>query len=606
MHEQLLTQLALVLILGVTAQWIAWRLKLPAILLLFVFGFVAGPIVGLIDPDRLLGDLLLPIVSLSVAIILFEGGLSLRLEELRRVGKAVRNLLTMGAAITFVLTAGFTHLIFGYGVGLSLLLGAILVVTGPTVIGPLLRQLRLSERASATLKWEGILIDPLGAILALIVYEGIVGASTGVSIGTAGLGLLRSVGVGVGFGAFCGWGLGFLLRRYYLPEHLHNPITLMVVGAVFVGSNELQAEAGLLSVTVMGMVLVNMKGLSVKGIIEFKENLRTLLISTLFIILAARLKLEIVMAMGAREFIFLGALVFVVRPLSAIVALVGTELAWRERLMLAWMAPRGIVAAAVAAVFALRLGDLNIPGADRIISIVFFTIIGTIAVYGLTGPLVSRLLGVVMTKAQGALIVGAQPFARAIGTALQEEGLHVLLVDTNRENVRAARMSGLRAVDGNILGEQITRQLDLDGIGRLLALTPNEGVNSVAALRFAEQFGKEHVYQVSPMEERRGDDRPMHLRGRLLFGPRMHAERLQHRYTEGARVKKTRLSEVFTFEDYQRIHGASALPMFTVDEEGTLSVFTADSTISPKPGDTIISLADPDDPNEDPRRSPGA
>jgi len=340
-----LVELVLILVIGVTAQWLAWRLRLPSILLLLVFGFVAGPITGLLNPDKLLGNLLFPWISVSVAIILFEGGLSLKFRELKKTGGVVRNLVLIGVPITWAVTTWSAWTILGLDFKLALLLGAILVVTGPTVIGPLLRHLRPSSRISSILKWEAIINDPLGVILAILVFEAILAGGFQVEPQTLLMGLLKTSVIGIALGVIAALMMVFLLKRYLIPDYLQSAVSLMMAVGVFSLSNQFQAESGLLAVTVMGILIVNQKDIDIQHIIEFKENLRVLLISSLFIILAARLDLIYLTHIEWSSWIFLAILVFVARPLAVLISTLGSGLNWKEKLFLSWMAPRGIIAA---------------------------------------------------------------------------------------------------------------------------------------------------------------------------------------------------------------------------------------------------------------------
>ncbi len=435
MTERLLTTLAGILVLGIGAQWLAWRLCIPSILLLLGSGFVVGPGLGWIDPDRVFGSLLLPVVSLSVGLILFEGGLSLRFRELRKTWGSLVGLLTVGVLVTWGLSAVTAAQILGMPSSLALLSGAILVVTGPTVIGPLLRHIRPTGRVGPVAKWEGIVIDPIGATLAVLVYEGL-DAIRRAEYGSATLNVLEGLGItllaGGLVGAFCAGVLVFCLRRFWIPDYLQNPVALMLVVIALTAANALHHEAGLLAVTVMGVILANQRVVPMDRISEFKESLTILLISALFILLSARVRVEDLTALGWRGLVFALVMLLMVRPLAVWAATIGSQLTRAERLFLAWFAPRGIVAASVASVFALRLGD---SGAV-LVPATFLVIVATVAVYGLTAGPLARRLGLTPGDPQGLLIAGANGFARALASVLQREGFRVVLVDTrsSREN----------------------------------------------------------------------------------------------------------------------------------------------------------------------------
>ncbi len=594
--EHYAIQLAGLVALGVGATWLAWRVRVPSILLLLMVGFLAGPVTGILQPDTLLGDLLFPIVSLSVAVILFEGGLSLDIDELRDIGRVVRNLMTVGVLVTWGGTTALAYLLLGFDLGLATLLGAILVVTGPTVIIPLLRHVRPSARVGSAIRWEGIVNDPIGAILAVLVF-GVITAGGGQHVTGATIGVAKAIGAGVGTGLIGAGVLVFPLQRYWIPDFLQNPAALAVALATFTVSNMLQTESGLLAVTVMGSALASQKLVSVRHIVEFKENLRVLLISVLFIVLAAQVPMSALSSTNWSSLAFLAGLILLVRPLAVMAATWRTELVWQERALLGWMAPRGIVAAAVASIFALELGRAGFPGAERLIPATFLVIVGTVIVYGLSAVPVARKLGVASPNPQGLLMVGAAEWVRSLAQLLTAQGFRVLLVDSNWAHVTAARNAGLSAHYGNILAAQAMDELELEGLGRLLAMTPNDEVNALATLHFAEVFGRSSVFQLISRDrtaDGSGPTIPSHLRGRFLYAPDATHQAIAARVAAGAVFKRTTLSEEFGFDDFQSRHGNTALLMFVSKGPGDLEVIAAESTRSPKAGHTLISLVGPD------------
>ncbi|MCZ6468938.1 MAG: cation:proton antiporter [Candidatus Dadabacteria bacterium] len=603
MSEHLLVGLAAIIVLGIGAQWLAWRISLPAILLLLVFGFIAGPVTGLINPNQLFGNLLLPLVSVTVAIILFEGGLSLKFSEVREVTAVIRNLVTVGVLVSWVLTSLASYLIFGLGLQISILLGAVLVVTGPTVIIPLLRHVRPSGRVGSILKWEGIIIDPIGAVLAVLVFEVIISVGLEKATTQVVVSIFKTLVIGTVLGLAGAKLVVVILKRHWVPDFLQNPVSLMIVVFVFVCSNVVQVESGFLSVTLMGIALANQKWVSLKHIVEFKENLRVLFISSLFIILASRLTIdELSYVLNFKGFIFLVLMILVVRPLSIFISTYFTDLNLKEKLFLSWMAPRGIVAAAVASVFALRLVEAGYEQAERIIDITFLVITGTVAIYGLTAFKVARRLGLAKPNPQGLLIVGAHIWARSIAKFLHENGFQVSLVDSNWANVSAARQEGLKAYYENILLEDISEDIELDGIGKLIALTRNDEVNSLAALHFIEDFGRSQVYQLpklSKFSARSEESIPQHLRGRLLFGAEATFSYLDSKFASGALLKKTPLTDEFNYDSFQSLYGEKALPLFIIKESGELVVLALDNMPTPLPGQYLISLVDNGNEDED-------
>ncbi|MBE0594199.1 MAG: sodium:proton antiporter [Gemmatimonadales bacterium] len=598
--EHLLIGLATIIVLGMGAQWLSWRLRLPAILFLLIVGFLAGPVAGIIEPDALLGDLLFPIVSLSVAVILFEGGLSLDIAELRVIGRAVRGLITIGVLLTWWLSAALAHWLLGLDLALAALFGAVLVVTGPTVIIPLLRHIRPKARIGSTVKWEGIVNDPIGAILGVLVFEAIVAGGVESGLAAVLAGMLRATVVGGGLGLAAAGLVVVLLKRYWMPDYLQSPASLAIVVLVYAVSNMAQPESGLLAVTAMGAALASQRFVSVKTIVVFKENLRVLLISGLFIILAARLPLADPDYWSAGSVLFVTALVFIVRPVAVAAATWNSGLDWRERLFLAAIAPRGIVAAAVASVFAIELVDSGHPAAARLVPLMFLVIVGTVAAYGLFSPLVARWLGIATPNPQGVLIIGAVPWVRRVASLLRDAGVKVVLTDSNWANVAAARRDGLPARYANALTEGALEELELelDGVGRLLALTSNDEVNALATLHFADLFDRSQMFQLPPESserERRQRGIPLHLRGRFLFSETATHGYLAARFERGAVVKRSRLTEEYDFAAFRRQYGEAAVPMFVIRDSGELVVITAAAPVTPRAGQTLISLVDPID-----------
>lgn len=592
MSEYIAIGLASVLALGISAQWLAWRTKLPAILLLLGFGIIAGPITGLLDPDKLMGDLLSPFVSISVAIILFEGGLSLKMSEFKKIGGTVIKLITIGVLVTWVLSSLAALYILDLGLELSVLFGAILIVTGPTVIIPLLRQVRPTETAGSVIKWEGIVNDPIGAMMAVLVFEVILSGGFSNIDGHAGLVIVQTLAYGSFFGAIGAGIMYFTLKKHWIPEYLQNPVTLMVVIGAFVISNHLQHESGLLTVTVMGIILANQKSARIKHIIEFKENLQVLLISALFILLASRLEVSALDYFNWKAALFLAALILVIRPSAIFLSTIGSNLKWNEKAFVAWMAPRGIVAAAISAVFALRLEQEGYASAEQLVPYTFIVIIVTVTIYGLSASPVARLLGVAKAAPTGVIIVGAHNWARMIAQSIKELGFKVLVADSNWENISKARKSGLETYYGNILSEYAMDEIDLEGIGKTLAMTPNDEVNSLTAIQFAEIFGNSSVFQLPPLSSasKKEVESNDSLGGRTLFSKGMNFDKVSEFLDSGASVRKTPITSEFSFEDYKKNYGDHTLPLFVVSGTDEIEPFVLDNPPSPQPGDVIIGL----------------
>ena len=596
MSEHLLLGLASIIVLGIAAQWLAWRLHLPSILLLLIFGFIAGPVSGVLNPDELFGNLLFPLVSVSVAIILFEGGLSLKINELRQVGTVFTSLVTVGIIVTWFLVSVLAHFVVGIQWPPAILLGAILVVSGPTVIIPLLRQVRPVGHISSIVKWEGIVNDPLGAILAVIVFEVILAGSMQEGTALIIFGVLKALIFGSLIGIAGAAVMVLMLKRYLIPDFLQNPVSLMVVVMAYFVANTIQLESGLLAVTVMGIALANQKFVPIKHILEFKESLRVLLISSLFIILAARVPLGHLSLTSVNTWVFVGLLIVLVRPVAVLASTFKSKLKWNERAFLAWMAPRGIVAAAVVSVFAERLMDTGFANCSLLVPLTFQVIVGTVAVYGLTASPVAHFLKVAKPNPQGVLFVGAHTWVQDIGRLLRDEGFQVVMVDSNWTNINEARQNGCRAYYSNVLAEDLLYEIQLDGVGRLLALTPNDEVNSLSALHFLDIFGSSEVYQLPPSgteDDSKKKALPSYLRGRFLFNKIANYEYLGFRVRSGAIVKKTQITEEFDYDAFVEIYGQSAIPLFIITENKELKVYTTDKKPTPRAGQTLISLVGP-------------
>lgn len=575
--------------IGFLAQWLAWRVRLPAILFLLLAGILLGPVSGVLQPDRLLGELLFPVVSLAVAVILFEGSLTLRFDELPGIGHAVRGLVSYGAIVALVLLAVAGHYFAGLRWELAWLFGALTCVTGPTVIAPMLRTLRPNARIANTLRWEGIVIDPLGALFAVLIYEAIVSRHQGHTIGV----FLATLLCGSVAGAWAAWTMGFLLRRQLIPDYLQNFGVLAAVLLAFCVSNAIAHESGLLTVTVMGIALGNMRGVHIDDILDFKESLTTLLVSTLFILLAARLQWPLPDGMlWAGIAIFIAAQL-IVRPLTVAISSIGSALNWRERALIAWVAPRGIVAASVSALFALKLEALGMHDARALVPLVFILIIGTVVLQSATARPLARWLKVSEPDPNGVLIAGSDSVARAIAKALSDAGFRVVLADDAWEGVRIARMEGLGTFFGNPASSYAERNLDLTGIGTLLALSTQRERNSLVCVHYRQEFGRDQVYLLRVLPPQESNGRAM-LAGTLMAPP-LFAEDMTHaRFAEllaqGWRIKSTRLSATFDWPHFIEQYGSGTVLLFGVDEKGVLRVVSAHREVEPRPGWLVIAL----------------
>lgn len=591
--------LASIGVLSLFCQWLAWRVRVPAILFLLATGIACGPVLHYLNPEDVFGDLLFPMVSLAVAIVLFEGSLTLRFSDIRGHSTMVRNLIPIGALVTGTIGTLAAHWFLDIAWEIALLFGAICLVTGPTVIAPLLRSVRPSAKLANILQWEGIIIDPVGALLAVLVYEGIVSWGLGNVLSHSLYIFAKTIAVGVVLGAAAGYLNGQVLRKHWIPHYLHNAGTLTFMLGVYALSNEIAHESGLLTVTIMGIWMANMKQVQVDGILEFKESLSVLLISALFIILAARLEFSAITSLGWGLVIVLAILILVARPLSIFLSAIGTDLNVREKLFLSWIAPRGIVAAAVSALFAFQLQSDGYEGAQTLVPLVFMLIITTVTLQSLTARPLAKLLGVAEPAQFGFLIMGANQVARMIAKELQKHEVPVLLADTNWENVRQARMDSLKVYFGNPISEHASNQLNLTGIGNLLVISPYKHMNSLATYHFLDWFGDyDSVFSLAEGEQdqkARYQTAEKIQQTRGLFDGVSYAK-LASLASQGYTIKTTQLSDTFSYSDFSEQHQHEALVLFIIDSKDHIKPVKAMDKLKADSESTLISLVPPKSP----------
>ncbi len=586
MDQNLLYIIAAILVLGVGAQWLSWRLKQPSILALLVLGIIAGPVTGLLRPDEQFGDLLFPMVSLGVALVLFEGGMTLKFRDLKGHGRVVTNLVSWGALLNWLLMAAGCWLLAGFSLPIALLFAALVVVTGPTVINPLLRTMRAKPEVSQVLRWEGILIDPVGALLAVLVFQYIVSGAESWAV------FAQSIGVGLIAGFAGAISLGLVLRKHWVPEYLINVVTLAWVIMMFAGSDYIAHESGLLTVTVMGIWLGNMKDVGVSEILSFKESLSVLIISVLFIVLGARVDPLDILATGWSGVVVL-LVVLLARPVVVWAAALGGNYTWRQKALLSWVAPRGIVAAAVSSLFALRLEDVGYPGASDLVAYTFLVIIATVVLQSLTAGAATRALGLAEAEPNGVLIVGANGVARAIGQALVRQGFRVKLADTSYEEIRSARMAGLETYYGDPISSHADQYLELVGIGRLFAMSRRSRWNTLACLKYRGEFGPKRVFSLRNAEEREVSDRERpadEFRAPRLFGNDITYQKLASLLARGAEIRAINLNAEFDLAAYKEKNGSSILPMFTITTEGKLRVINDDAPVEEMSEGKLLAL----------------
>ncbi|WP_163336137.1 sodium:proton antiporter [Desulfopila sp. IMCC35008] len=594
MPENVLLAISGVLITATLCQWLAWRLKLPGIVFLLIAGILAGPVFGILAPEKIMGSFFFPFVSLSVALILFEGSLTLRFEEIRGLEKVVQRMVSIGMVVTWLITALSAHYAIKLSWEISLLFGAIAVVSGPTVIIPMLRTIRPTSSISNILRWEGIVIDPIGAGLAVLVYEFVISGSGQEAFGHTIFSFGKMLFVGGSIGVSCGYLFGLIIRNNWLPIFLQTLGTLTLVIVSFIASNALQPESGLVTVTIMGIWLANMKHVEIQEILDFKENISMLLISILFIMLSARLDIQELIGLGWGVVLLFAAIQFLARPLNIMISSLGSQLTWPERHMLAWVAPRGIVAAAISALFSVQLEKAGVADAHLLVPLTFFIIIATVVLQSMTARPIAQWLKVAEPEPTGFLIIGANSVARAIASALKENSIKVLLADTGWDNISKAKIDGLPTYFGNPISEHANRHIDLIGIGRVLSITPYENIHAAAILHFNLELGDENVFTLQPKPQTNGLEvrrLSMQKQGRILFGKEITYSYIDSVLSQNGEIRSTTLSEKFDFETFLAKHGPQeVVPLFSIGPDAKVFVFSDSRPIIPKPEWTIVYL----------------
>lgn len=511
---------ALAMAIGMLCQGIARHLSIPGIVVLLAAGVLLGPDVANVIRPEAMGSALRAVVGFSVAIILFEGGLNLKLEVLRGQARPIRRMVLWGAVITAVGATSAARLILGWSWQMSFLFGTLVIVTGPTVITPLVRRIRPEHDVSTILEAEGIFIDAVGATIAIVALEVVLARFSTVALGGGLLGIALRLGVGLLVGLTGGLLLAVLLRwRRAVPEGIENVLVLSFAVLMFAISNALVHESGITAAIVGGMALGNTRSRALAELVSFKEQLTVLLIATLFVLLAADVRLADVAALGWPGLATVAVLMFVVRPVQVLICTRRSGLSWRKKMFLSWLAPRGIVAAAVSSLFALELERAGFEGGTQLEAMVFLVIACTVTVQGLSGNMVARLLDVKRTGRSGFLILGANPLAILLGTMLRAQGVRVTLVDTNVEDCRHAERAGLEVLNGNGLQEETLVRAEADSREACIAMTPNESVNYLFAQEIRRHFPGTEVH-VTLQARDSGVTAEMvdALGGRVLFG----------------------------------------------------------------------------------------
>ncbi|XCF06448.1 sodium:proton antiporter [Tamlana crocina] len=583
-------ELAGIIILGILAQWVAWKFKIPAILPLILIGLLVGPIAAeflsedgnkWIEPvwngknGLFPGDGLYYFVSLAISVILFEGGLTLKRSEIKTVGPVITKLITIGAAITFFGGGILANQIFGLSWELAFLFSGLIIVTGPTVITPILRNIPLKKDVSAVLKWEGILIDPIGALVAVLVFEFISVEGDSGFTKTALIEFGKIILFGTTFGFTFAHALAFAINKKLIPHYLLNVVSLSTVLLVFVESEIFAHESGLLAVVVMGMVLGNSKLDNIKELLYFKESLSVLLISILFILLAANINYEdLTLLYTWKTAGLFAAIVFILRPLAVFVCSQGSKLKIKEKLFISWVGPRGIVAAGIASLFGSKLIRQGVEGAEYITPMVFMVVLGTVLLNATTARLFAKLVGVFLKKSEGILIVGASKVSRLLGHYLEMNGRHVVLIDSNDQNIEKAKELSLEAITTDIYSDTLMDNIELNDMGYLMALTANPDINKYAINKFSEQFGENGSFRLVTTEEMQDD---INNPEDGLFSHKDDFSRLIQLARKHPSIQEIDLEDKAHYEELIKIsnNDEDIIPLFIKDKKGELHIISS-------------------------------
>ncbi len=585
---------AMVGALGVGSQWLAWKFRMPAIVLMLAAGLVVGPVAGIFEPGRDIGQFYLPLISIAVAIILFEGGLTLNFHTLRDAAEGVKRLVFIGAPLGWFLSA----VALRYGAGLSwessAVFGGIMIVTGPTVIAPLLRSARLARRPAALLQWEAILNDPVGALAAVLALEVVLVLHTAEQIGSAFLSLIFGIAVATALGAVGGYLLSWAFSRAKVPEYMKVPVLFTMVLAVFAVADANLHESGLLAVTVMGVVIANANLASFEELRRFKEHATILLVSGVFILLAASLDFSALSQLTWRAWVFVLVVLSVVRPLTVFAALLFTKLPTREKILVATTGPRGVVLVAVAGLFGERLVAIGIEDGALIGPLAFVLVAASVVVHGFTLAPVARFLSVVAADTPGVILVGGSYWTTGLAETLKQAKIPVLITDPNRGHLRHARELGIDTFFGDILSEGAEVRIELNGYKIVVAATDNDAYNTLVATDLGPEFGRENVYQLA--REQAATKRhtlPSTLGGRRFADEATYNE-LNRLMWQGWVFRVTRLTEEYTMRNWRDRRPEAKLLAY-IDTGGEIHFVSGDGEVSATPGMRLLSMLPPEE-----------
>ena len=594
MELSLLFTLMLIGLLGIGSQWVAWKFSLPAIVIMSLAGLLAGPVFGIMNPQEDFGALYDPVISMSVAIILFEGSLNLRFKELRGLGKPVFRIATVGAFLAWILGSLTAHYMAGLSWEVAFVIGGLFIVTGPTVIMPLLRQSKLKPRPAKILKWEGIIVDPIGVLVAVFAFEIITFFTSEQQDATMLLLFFAAALFAVILGWFCGRVLGYMFEIGFIPEFLKSPVVFAVVIFCFTLSDEITHGTGLLAVTAMGMTMANSGITSLNDFRHFKENISVLFISGIFIMLSASLKMETILQIFNANIIgYVLLMMFIVRPLSIFLSMIKTGLSLQEKSLIGWIAPRGIVALTVSSYFATILLDAGYEDAEILTTLTFGLVFFTVVAHGFSlGPLAKRL-NLSLEGKPGVLLLGSNRFTVELAKSLKSNGSPVLIVDNSWVNLRLARQEGVPFYYGEILSEQTEYNLDTIPYDFIIAASTSNAYNSLVCTAFMPEYGRTNVFKVHPNEAENEGNIVSQVGGRSLCQEEISLRELVQKLESGYVLRQTTLTSQFDYESYKVEKDDESIFLYFIKPSGAIYFYASDMRVQPTVGDKIISLSPP-------------
>jgi len=573
----LIFKLAVIGFSGIASQWVAWRIRIPAIALLLLAGLLLGPFTGYVNPQQDLGDVYKPIIALSVAIILFEGGLTLNFKEIKETSSAVRAIIVIGGPLVWLFSALSAHYAAGLSWPSAIVLGAILVVTGPTVIMPLLRQAQLSHR--------------IGALFAVISFEIYLVVHGSHGAGDLILNLILGACIAIGGGYLAGRGIAKTFVGGHVPEYLKSPVLLVAVLGVYAISDLILEESGLLTVTIMGITLANSKMASLTELRRFKETITVLLVSGLFILLTASLDLNALYSLGWGAALFVGLVLFVVRPIAIMIATTGRGLSLNERLLVSWIAPRGIVAVAVSGLFGAALTENGIADGNQLTALTFAVVASTILLHGFSLAPLASAFGLKSAEKPGIMIVGGSDWSNALAQKLNDMEMPVLVVDSNYNHIKRSRLNDIPVFFGEVLSEDAHHSITLNRYSHLIAATDNDAYNSLVCSEFGPELGRSHVFQIGSLrDENERQALSVTVGGRPLFKPGREYSELRHQTWNGWVFQSTRLTEEFDYNSYLDTRTENTTLLLWVKPNGNILFKEGKHDSTPTTGDILLAF----------------